>query len=148
MKLRRWQKARSAANPTHRPSARACASNSDIVDDEEALRAISCRMLASLGHSVQAAASPEEALELVHKDPSAFDLVVTDQTMPNMTGLVLIDRLRELSPSVEVVLMSGFNPSLLGRSASESRIDAILGKPFTRGELAAAIRIALLGPGE
>jgi PAS domain S-box-containing protein len=114
-----------------------------IVDDEEGVRTVACRMLASLGYRVRAAASPEEALELFRAEPSAFDLVLTDQTMPTMTGLVLIDRLRELSPSIKVVLMSGFSPAIQGRNAREMGVDAVLGKPFGRGELAAAIGAAL-----
>ncbi len=114
-----------------------------VVDDEEDLRDVSCRMLASLGYAARAAISPEEAIELLRADPSAFDLVLTDQTMPTMTGLVLIDRLRELSPSIKVVLMSGFSPTIEGRNAGEMGIDAVLSKPFTRGELAAAVSAAL-----
>jgi PAS domain S-box-containing protein len=116
-----------------------------IVDDEEDLRIVGCRLLTGLGFSVRAADSPEEAIELFRKDPGAFDLVLTDQTMPNMTGLVLIGRLRQVSPSVKVVLMSGFSPDLLGRSASELGIGAILSKPFTQRELAAAVHAALGG---
>jgi PAS domain S-box-containing protein len=116
-----------------------------VVDDEEALRAVSCRMLAALEYSVRAANSPEEAIELFRDDPKAFDLVLTDQTMPTMTGLVLVERLRELSPSVKVVLMSGFSPTIEGRNAREMGVDAVLSKPFTRGELATAVRAALVG---
>jgi DNA-binding response OmpR family regulator len=65
--------------------------------------------------------------------------------MPKMTGLALIERLRETSPSIKVVLMSGVSPVLPGRSASEMGIDAFVAKPFTRRELAIAVRAALGG---
>jgi PAS domain S-box-containing protein len=116
-----------------------------VVDDEQAVRTVSCRMLTGLGYGVRAAAGPEEALGLYRQDPGAFDLVLTDQTMPKMTGLALIERLREISPSVRVVLMTGFSPTLLERSTGEMGIDAILSKPFTRRELAAAVHAALGG---
>ncbi len=119
-----------------------------IVDDEDAMRNVCSRLLKGLGYSVQTAASPEEALELFRRDPSAFDLILTDQTMPNMTGLVLIGGLRGISANVKIVLMSGYSPSLVGRSAGEMGINAILNKPFTRYELAAKIHAALRGPAE
>ena len=116
-----------------------------IVDDEEDVRNVGCRILTGLGYSVRAAAGPEEALDLFRLDRNAFDLVVTDQTMPKMTGLVLVARLRETSPSVKVVLMSGFSQAIQGRGASEIGVDAILAKPFTSRELAAAVSAALGG---
>jgi PAS domain S-box-containing protein len=131
------------ARRTHNHSTGAGDERILVVDDEEGVRTIACRILTGLGYSVRAAPSPEEALDLFLTDPSAFDLVVTDQTMPKMTGLALIERLRETSPSVKVVLMSGVSPILQGRSASEMGIDAFVAKPFTRRELAAAVRAAL-----
>ena len=143
-----WLPVAQAPDPARRTDSNSTGSGDKrilIVDDEEGVRTVAFRMLTGLGYSVRAAASPEEALDLFRTDPSAFDLVVTDQTMPKMTGLALIERLRETSPSVKVVLMSGVSPVLQGRSAGEMGIDAFVAKPFTRRELATAVRAALGG---
>jgi CheY-like chemotaxis protein len=113
-----------------------------VVDDEETVRTVGSRMLTALGYNVRTATNAQEVLDLLGQDPTAFDLVLTDQTMPKMTGLALAERLRKLRPSVKIVLMSGFSEAIQGRSASQLGVDALLAKPFTAVDIATAIRAA------
>ena len=113
-----------------------------VVDNEETVRTVGSRILTALGYSVRTAANAQEVLDLLGHDPKAIDLVLTDQTMPKMTGLALAEQLRKLPPSVKIVLMSGFSEAIQGRTASQLGVDAVLSKPFTATDIATAIRSA------
>jgi PAS domain S-box-containing protein len=114
-----------------------------FVDDEPALVAVGRGMLSSLGYEVTATPSSQEALELLRADPAAFDIVVTDMTMPHLTGLDLAAAARELRRDLPVLLTSGLSQSLSPWQASEAGVAQVLPKPYTKPELAAAVRRAL-----
>jgi PAS domain S-box-containing protein len=114
-----------------------------LVDDEPSVLLVAEPMLRSLGYEPDAFSTGEEALARFREQPTAYDLVVTDQTMPGMTGAQLVVELRRVNQSLPVVLASGYSFSI-----EKDRIDhgdalVFVQKPFTREELAAAIRQAL-----
>jgi signal transduction histidine kinase/ActR/RegA family two-component response regulator len=121
-----------------------------LVDDDDLVRATTLMVLQTLGHDVVEAATPESALRRVHDEPDAFDVVVTDQAMPGMTGVDLAASLLALRPQLAVVLVSGFLDEATEARALEVGVRAVLTKPFDRRRLAEAIgaaRSAVGAPG-
>ncbi len=111
-----------------------------LVDDEEALMRVEKQMLEELGYRVTARASGMEALKAFHGDPEAFDLVITDQTMPFMTGMELARKLLEIRKDIPIILYSGFNEAVTIEKAGAVGIRAVMMKPLILSELAQAIR--------
>ena len=110
-----------------------------LVDDEEVLAETMRQMLSGLGYHVVVSTASTEALELFRSCPEKFDLVITDMTMPHMTGLDLAGRLKEIRPSIPVLLCTGSG----GVGPEEARKKAgvrILMKPIAMREIADAIR--------
>jgi DNA-binding NtrC family response regulator len=83
------------------------------------------------------------ALELFRSDPTAFDLVITDMTMPLMTGDRMALEMMGLRPDLPVIICTGFNELLTKERAQELGIRAILMKPFLKNEAATLIRQVL-----
>jgi CheY-like chemotaxis protein len=113
------------------------------VDDEVPITEIYQRSLKLLGYQVTVRTSSVEALGVFRARPDRFALVITDQTMPNMTGIELIDELREIRPKVPVILATGYSELINDDTIRDHRISKILMKPITRLDLASAIRDAL-----
>jgi len=113
------------------------------VDDEAPITEIYQRSLKLLGYQVTVRTSSVEALGAFRARPDRFALVITDQTMPNMTGIELIDELREIRPEVPVILATGYSELINNDTIRDHRISKILMKPITRRDLASAIRGAL-----
>ncbi len=116
-----------------------------FVDDEEALGAVGGSLLRSLGYQPTVLSSGPEALEAIKADPRAFDVVLTDQTMPRMTGIDLVSEIRRLRPDQVVVLMTGFSSAVTADIQQALGIAEVLRKPFTKRELAGCLARAL-GP--
>jgi signal transduction histidine kinase/ActR/RegA family two-component response regulator len=114
-----------------------------VVEDDEALAQLAQVQLTELGYTVSVCTSSGEALALFQADPQAFDLVLTDQTMPHMTGDVLAQELRRLRPELPIILLTGYNPLIDAAKARALGIDAFLLKPIGSHELAQAIRQVL-----
>ncbi len=111
-----------------------------IVDDEKDIRE-SCRMMLSqLGYSVTTAGHPREALALIDRQKDRFDLVITDQTMPEMTGLELLHEILRLRPDLPVILCTGFSEQLDEASAMKKGARRLLLKPVTCMQLAESVR--------
>ena len=110
-----------------------------FVDDEEILRTVTAQALTRRGYVVHSATDGTAALELFQEVPS-IDVVVTDMSMPGMSGAELIGLLREHRPDLPVVLCSGYVEAA-GLSAAE--VSSYLAKPFTFDELEAQIREAV-----
>ncbi len=106
-----------------------------VVDDEPAVLAVMCALLEHEGLSTIAFHDGEEALEHFRQDPGAFDMVLTDQTMPRMTGVELIRRIHELRPELPVILCTGFSDSVSEENAPDFGITAFLRKPVELGTL-------------
>jgi signal transduction histidine kinase len=113
-----------------------------LVDDEPMIAGLGKRMLERLGYEVAIAFSGSEALACVARDPR-FDLVVTDQTMPQLTGLNLLERLKEILPGVPVIICTGYSETLNATTARQHGAAALIDKPYRQSDLAAAVAKAL-----
>ncbi|MCF8034132.1 MAG: PAS domain S-box protein [Desulfarculaceae bacterium] len=121
-----------------------------FVDDEPALAELGRRILGGLGYQVEEFTSPREAWKAFAARPEDFDLVVSDYTMPKMTGRDLAAKITNLSPGTPVIICSGFNPQIDQEWLTRLGVSSLLNKPLVARELAEAIRRALdqAGPEE
>jgi CheY-like chemotaxis protein len=117
-----------------------------LVDDDPFLLDAICKNLATLGYSVQAHQSSRKALAALEGDASAFDLLITDQTMPEITGTQLAERVRQLRSDLPILLCTGYSETVTEKSASRFGISTFLLKPVNRENLARAVHQALSGP--
>jgi CheY-like chemotaxis protein len=113
-----------------------------VVDDEPGVVAVAQQALATAGHVVTAVQSAREALDLFTSQPDSFDVVLTDQSMPLMTGLALIAALRAIRPRLACVLMTGLGDEATQRRARSLGALEVLAKPFTIEALCAAVERA------
>jgi len=114
-----------------------------IVEDEKALLKMEIETFERLGYKVTGTTSPIEALKVFREQPDRFDLVYTDMTMPNMTGLALAKKLMDIRPHMPVILYSGYDHLIDSDELSKSGISAFLKKPVLMEQLASAIREVL-----
>ena len=114
-----------------------------FVDDEGQIVHVVQTMLTTLGYDVQAVNSSYEALERFRRAPDDFDLVITDQTMPDMTGERLIHELRQVRSDIPLILSSGFSHVMDSARAQALGIDAFLHKPFSLLQLGHTIQQVL-----
>ena len=116
-----------------------------FVDDETPLVLMGEALLAELGYEVTSRTSSREALDLLKQDPSRFDLVITDQTMPDVTGVELAREILAIRPELPVILCTGFSHLVDADSAKAVGIRAFVMKPLTKGEIARTMRKVLDG---
>lgn len=114
-----------------------------FVDDEAYITNMTGKMLERLGYKVRTATSPVDALELFRANPDAFDLVLTDMTMPKMTGVRLSEKLKEVSPDIPVVICTGHSALIDEEKAESIGIDGYTMKPIVMRDIAKAIRNVL-----
>ncbi|MCF8108059.1 MAG: response regulator, partial [Desulfohalobiaceae bacterium] len=114
-----------------------------LVDDEAAIVTMEQQMLERLGYTVSMRTGSLEALEAFKADPRGFDLVVTDMTMPNMTGVQLAAELKKIRPDVPVVLCTGFSYQVNAEKSRALGIEGFVMKPIIMKEIAAVIRNVL-----
>jgi PAS domain S-box-containing protein len=114
-----------------------------FVDDEKALVEMSRQMLERLGYKVTTRTSSVEALELFRKRPARFDLVITDMTMPNMTGEKLAQAMIDIRPDIPVILCTGYSPQITEESAKILGIKQFIMKPMVLEEIARSVREVL-----
>lgn len=114
-----------------------------FVDDETALVRLADQTLGNLGYRVTVLTDPVLALGQFRSEPDAFDLVITDQTMPGMTGEVLARELLRLRPSLPIILCTGFSEGMSEQAARKVGFRGLLMKPLTVAELDQAIHNAL-----
>jgi PAS domain S-box-containing protein len=114
-----------------------------LVDDEKAAVDVIQAMLERLGYEVTARTSSIEALEAFRNGPDGFDLVITDMTMPNMTGKDLAKKLMSIRPGIPIILCTGFSEKIDERNAEEMGISAYIMKPIVMREFADTIREVL-----
>ena len=114
-----------------------------FVDDEKALVDLGKRMLESLGYKVTTRTSSIEALELFKAKADSFDLVITDMTMPNVTGEKLASELIRIKPDVPVILCTGYSAHIDQEQALTMGIRAFIFKPVIKGDMAKTIRRVL-----
>ncbi len=116
-----------------------------FIDDEEALVEMGEDILAELGYDVISRMSGREALELLKSDPSRFDLIITDQTMPEMTGVELATEILALRPDMPIIMCTGFSYVVDADKAKAAGIRAFAMKPLTKREIAKTVRKVLDG---
>jgi len=114
-----------------------------LVDDEEALCQLGKEMLGTLGYRATATASSVEALALVRANPQDFDCVITDQTLPRMTGSELLTALLELRPDLPVILCTGHSELIDAAGARRLGAREFLLKPLDLKRMAWAVASAL-----
>ena len=114
-----------------------------LVDDEEFIITSVRNMLEYLGYKVTALMDSEEALKLFSANPSQFDLVMTDQTMPFMTGEDLGKELMRVRPDIPVILCTGYSDLISSEKAAAMGFRCFIMKPFTVREGAELVRRAL-----
>jgi PAS domain S-box-containing protein len=114
-----------------------------VVDDEASVRSFLGELLHSRGLNVLSARDGMEALELLNDPGVSCDVLITDQTMPKLSGMELARRARSGRPRLPVILISGFNERVTGRTPEELGVEAVMSKPVNHGELIATIRALL-----
>ena len=115
-----------------------------LVEDEEAVRKVGAAILRRLGYEVLVAQDGPGALDLWEAQGRRFDLLLTDMVMPGgLSGLQLASKLRQMKPSLNVVIMSGYNEQIMEGDALRSAGFSFVGKPFEAAVLADVVRRAL-----
>ncbi|MDH4320647.1 MAG: PAS domain S-box protein [Desulfobulbaceae bacterium] len=114
-----------------------------VVDDESSIVNLHKSSLAKLGYQVTGTTSSLEALALFTDNPDAFDVLITDQTMPRMTGMELVRKVRSRRPEMPVIICTGYSSVLSKTEAEELGVGEILMKPVERKKLARQIRKVL-----
>ncbi len=114
-----------------------------LVDDEAALLAVWREVLTGLGYQVTAVASGEEASQLFASSPDGFDLLLTDQIMPGLSGTELIRGVRAVRPGLPVILCTGYSDAASRKAAAELGVVEILSKPVRQADLARSLVRAL-----
>ena len=114
-----------------------------VVDDEESIRGFVARMLSEAGYRVETYTDGLEAWLALAADPSGWDVLITDQTMPEMTGLELAARVAGIRPDLPVILCSGYSAALNGGADAKAEIFTYLEKPVSRNTLLTQVARAL-----
>jgi two-component system cell cycle sensor histidine kinase/response regulator CckA len=114
-----------------------------FVDDENTLVQVGQRLLEQLGYDVVVKTNGLEALAVFRIDPYRFDLVITDQTMPYVTGAALADKFRDIRPDIPIILCTGFSHTIDAAKAATQGIDAFLMKPLMLRDLGRTVQNVL-----
>ena len=110
-----------------------------IAEDEEALRAMCARALATDGHHVETAGDGSEALEILIRERGRFDLLLTDIVMPGMDGIELAKRAAEMDAGLKIMFITGFAAVALHPSSQAPKQAKVLSKPFHLREIVAEV---------
>ena len=114
-----------------------------LVDDEEIVANLEKQMLERLGYHVTARTNSLEALKTFIATPAAFDLVITDMAMPNMTGEQLTKELISIRPNIPIIICTGFSEKLDARKAEKIGVKGFLMKPLLKSKMAKTVRRVL-----
>ena len=114
-----------------------------LIDDEQQIIDIERQILERLGYTVTSKTDSQEALEEFAAQPDHFDLVITDMTMPKMTGDQLAQQMMDIKPQIPVILCTGYNEAISEEKALAMGIDKFVMKPVIKDELASTIRNVL-----
>ncbi len=113
-----------------------------LVDDETSILDLGVKALGRMGYKVTAERDSMSALEIFLSNPGGFDLIITDYTMPNLTGEELIAQVRQIRTEMPIILSTGFSEKVTENTKSELGVEIIM-KPYGLRQLAEAIRKAL-----
>jgi PAS domain S-box-containing protein len=114
-----------------------------VIDDEETVRQVACKMLRSMGLECVAAVDGQQGLDLFSEHPVAFQLVLLDLTMPRMDGATTLAVLRKVRPEIPVILMSGYNEQDAVSQFGSKDVAGFIQKPFQQEHLQAIVQRAL-----
>ncbi len=114
-----------------------------FIDDEPGLVDVGKQILEKLGYEVVAGTSSVEALELFRSEPEKFDIVITDMTMPQMTGDKLARKIMQIRPDIPIILCTGFSERITDDKAKKMGIKMFAMKPLVMRDLAVMVRKAL-----
>jgi CheY-like chemotaxis protein len=114
-----------------------------FVDDEKSILSAGQKSLERLGYKIEVNLNPVEALELFRANPDQFDLVITDMTMPKMTGDQLAQEILKIRPDMPIILNTGFNEKIDEEKAKQVGIRQYIEKPLNRTILAKMVRKVL-----
>lgn len=117
-----------------------------VVEDQEAVRSATTRALIRFGYQVLSAADGEEGLRIWRANADAIDLVLSDAMMPRMSGLALLEAIREEQPGIRFLLTSGDPGEEVRRNFLPTLAPPFLSKPWTLEDLLGAVREALTHP--
>ncbi|GAB6096206.1 chemotaxis protein CheB [Desulfatiferula olefinivorans] len=110
------------------------------IDDEDMVLSVGTKILRSLGYKVTPISSGTEAIEVLAAAPQDFDIVITDYTMPKITGLELAKKLSTIRNNIPILLCTGLSGTVPDHKIKESGITDVLYKPFMKSEVAVALR--------
>jgi PAS domain S-box-containing protein len=114
-----------------------------FVDDERSLIDIGKKLLEGLGYKVETRTSSYDALEAFRIQPNKYDLIITDLTMPKMTGEKLSEEIMKIRPDIPIILFTGYSNKITPENAIKIGINKILMKPLNLHELANMVRKVL-----
>ena len=111
-----------------------------MVDDEVVLVGMYQKLFKALKYEGTVVTSPEEAVALIRKNPAQFDLVITDLTMPGMSGLEVARRIRAIREDLPIILATGFHSTVSDRQLTDAGICEVVEKPISMAKLAMVLR--------
>jgi len=111
-----------------------------FVDDDLIILDIASTIFTGCGYEVTACSDPEQALTAFSEQPEKFDLLITDMTMPHMTGIELFNRVQQISPGFPTILCTGYSELINRDSALALGLKAYIAKPVTMSDLVAVVR--------
>ena len=114
-----------------------------FIDDDEDLANLGEMMLSEMGYQVTMMTESQKALKLITSNPDHFDLVITDQTMPQLTGKELIQKLKQIRPDLQTIICTGHSSKVDKAEAQKLGADAFLMKPLDMSVLLQTIRLVL-----
>ncbi len=114
-----------------------------FVDDETSLNQVMTALIKSLGYTVTSFTNPQDALNAFRKTPDVFDLVITDYTMPKITGIDLSKKMLSINPSLPIILCTGYSQDANRQNVLDAGIKEFLMKPVSLKSLASTIRLTL-----
>lgn len=106
-----------------------------VCDDEPAVSQFILMVLEPEGHQMETAFDGQDALEKILANPNSYDVLITDNRMPRLTGDKLIEKLRALELPLKIMMITGFVSQLDPRAGNNSPFDTLLPKPFRAAEL-------------
>lgn len=114
-----------------------------FIDDEETLIDLGQSMLKKLGYRVETQTRPDKAIKIFAAAPHKFDLVISDMTMPGMTGDSLASELMKIRPDIPIIICTGYSEKIDEQRAKGLGIKGLMMKPFTIRSLSKTVRDAL-----
>jgi len=114
-----------------------------LVDDELSVAKLEGQMLSRLGYQVTVKTSSGDALDTFKSNPDSFDLVISDMTMPGMTGDQLSKALLSIQPNIQIIICTGFSERINEEQSKNIGIKGFLMKPVVKAEMAQMVRQVL-----